>query len=121
MVTTSACRKSSSFVTISAPAAAAVSAVKFRLQAMIFMPNARPILATSPPEDSPIQFVADRGLPAAGPDRVAFSDEVTGAGQDQRPGQFDCRRRSVARVGDYNAPLVRSGHIDGDVARARRS
>ena len=29
--------------------AAAVSAVKFWLQAMIFMPNARPILATSPP------------------------------------------------------------------------
>ena len=65
--------------------------------------------------------MADRGLPAACPDRVAFSDEMTGAGQDQRPGQFYRWRRSVARVGDQNAPLVRGDHIDGDVARAGRS
>jgi hypothetical protein len=49
MVTISARRKSSSFVTISAPAAAAVFAVKFWLQAMIYMPNARPMLATWAP------------------------------------------------------------------------
>jgi len=49
MVTTSARRKSPLFVTSSAPAASAASAVKLWLQAIDLHAEARPILATCPP------------------------------------------------------------------------
>src|ERR1700733_1938876 len=50
--------------------------------------------------------ITNRLLPSAAAQGRVLGDEIAGAAQDERPGQFDCRRGEVARVNDLYAPLL---------------
>ena len=67
------------------------------------------------------QIAANGALPAAGAQRRVFGGDVTQAGEDQRPGEFDRRRRGIARVGDGNAALGGGGGVDRGVAPPGRN
>ena len=69
-------------------------------------------------EDSSREFLADRRLPPTGANRVGFLHEVTVAGKDQCPGQFDGGSCAIAGVGHADAALLRGRHVNRGVARA---
>ena len=83
------------------------------LQAITFMLNAAPIRATAPPTSprprTPSVRPAMSSPTTAAIRRFAatlLANEIAGAAQDKRPGQFDRRRRAVARMNDLNALLL---------------
>src|SRR5271163_4038707 len=128
METISASWNSSSFETSVAPTSAARTVVRFWLQAITLIPKALPICATTPPtlprprtpSVRPGHVIAHRLLPSAVSQRRVLGDEIAGAGQDKRPGQFDRRRRGVTGMNDLHAPLFRSLEIDRGIPGRRR-
>src|ERR1700674_685557 len=66
------------------------------------------------------QVITDRLLPSAAAQRRVLGDEIAGAAQDECPGQFDRRRRGVARMNDLHAPLFCSLEIDRGIPGRRR-
>src|SRR4029077_456478 len=75
---------------------------------------------TQDTERPPVHVITDRLLPSATAQRRVLDDEITGTAQDKSPGQFDRRRRGVARVNDLHAPLFCSLEIDRGVLGPRR-
>src|SRR2546425_2927231 len=111
-----------------APAALAASGVMFWLQAIKFIPKALPIRATCdpiPPKSQNAQGLSTEIrahclLPAAGSDGVALRHDMARGGQDQRPGKFDRRVRSIPRVNHRDPTVARGGDINRRVYRSRR-
>ena len=101
---------------------------QFWLQAFTLISKAAPfshraadVPKTQEPERPPSHVMtADRLLPSAVAQRRVLGNEIAGAGQDKRPGQFDRRRRGVARMNDLHASLSRSLEIDRGVPARRR-
>ena len=69
---------------------------------------AKAVPANLPPPPEGRTVVVSAGKAAAAQRRV-LGDEIAGAAQDQRPGQFDRRRRGVAGMNDLHpVPFTRS-------------
>src|SRR5258705_4807817 len=93
MLTTSERASSSSLVTSVAPISEARAAVRFWLQAITSISNARPIFATrepSPPRPTtpsvlPFRPSPQADLPAALAGRAIFGGDTTAEGADQAP------------------------------------
>jgi hypothetical protein len=66
------------------------------------------------------QVIADGALPSTAADSPGFRDEVTRAGQDQAPSQFNRRAAEISGVRDFDAALSGGFKIDGSVARTGR-
>src|SRR6266404_9023113 len=128
IVRMSASSNSWSLETSVAPAALAASGVMFWLQAIRFIPKALPTRATSDPiRPSPrnaqglsTEIRAHCLLPAAGSDGVALRHDMSGGGQDQRPGKFDRGVRAISRVNHCDPMIARGIDIDRRVSRSRR-
>jgi len=78
------------------------------------------IAKTDNAQRSPGHVVPDEPLPTAAAQRGVLGSEIAGTGQDKCPGQFDCRRRGVARMNDLDAPLFCSLEIDRGIPKRRR-
>jgi hypothetical protein len=59
-------------------------------------------------------------LPAAGSDGVALRHDVSRGGQDQRPGKFDGRVRTIPGVDHCDPMIARGGDIDRRAHSSRR-
>ena len=105
-----------------------VLGVRFWLQAMTSMPNADPTVATARRHCRDrarpmcaLHVVADAVANRRG-ERGVLGEEVAGTGQNKRPGEFDGRRRGVARMSHltwWSCAAVRS--IEALRARWRQS
>src|SRR6202162_2870737 len=78
------------------------------------------VAETQDTERPPSHVITDRLLPSAATHRRVLCDEIAGTAQDKCPGQFDRRRRGVARMNDLHAPLFCSPEIDRGVPGPRR-
>src|ERR1700688_4159608 len=110
-----------------APAALAASDVMFCLQAISFIPKALPICATCDPTfPSPRtpRVFPRRSAPTVccqPPERTELlRHDMSYAGQDQRPGKFDGRVRSIPRVNHCDPMVARGGDIDRRVDGSSR-
>ncbi|ORV64889.1 hypothetical protein AWC06_04865 [Mycobacterium fragae] len=66
----------------------------------------------------PAELATDRRLPGTAAHGLAFVDDPAGGGQDQRPGQFDCRLQIASGGADVDAALLGGRDVDRSVERA---
>src|SRR4029077_1719069 len=78
------------------------------------------VAETQDTERPPSHVITDRLLPSASAQGGVLGDEIAGTAQDKCPGQFDRRRRRVARMNDLHAPLFCSLEIDRGIPGPRR-
>jgi hypothetical protein len=78
------------------------------------------VAETQDPERPPGHVITDRLLPSAAAQRRVLGDKIAGTAQNKCPGQFDRRRRGVARMNDLDAPLFCCLEIDRGIPGCRR-
>ena len=70
------------------------------------------VAETQHTERPPGNVITDGLLPSAATQRRVLGDEIAGTAQNKCPGQFDRRRRGVARMNDLDAALFCGLKID---------
>src|SRR4029077_12381094 len=65
-------------------------------------------------------IIPDRLIPSAATQRPVLRDEIAGTAKNKCPGQFDRRRRGVARMNDLDVPLFCGLEIDRGIPVCRR-
>src|SRR5881296_970411 len=127
MLTTSARASKSSLATSVAPTSAARGAVRFWLQAITSISNARPTLATrdEPAESDDAEGLAVQAEPAAHlPPALArgaiLGRDAANEGEDEAPRQLGRRVGEPRGPADDDPALHGRAHVDRRVAHSRR-